>query len=641
MDHDADPSAAPRARELGWGALSVVALALCWLVFGGKPWESGLAAAREASIEPRTGHYLVSGLWGAAWAWLGIGGLGWVLRRWLGRPLTAEIGDRSASWAGDEREKGGPVGWLLLASTLAAMVLLAQHAVPRLGHGLWHDEGKGVRNFVVGRYQMKKDGSIAYRPVTWAEAAWDFRFPNHIFHGLLAKASHTLWPPAEKWGGTSYVNERALRLPSLIGGLGGLAAAAWMLAVAGFRRAALIAPWLLAAHPWYLRYAAEARGYSLLFLLGPVCVGIALLAVRRGSWGWWVALGGCQFLLVWTVLNSLYLALVINAAVGVWLLARRREASTPVLARRWAVSVAVSALCCLPAFLPVLPQFALYVEDTGGDVGKYDKDMVRDMASAYTAGMRYQEWGGGGGGHLRRNAAGTVAAALSALAAAAGAVALWRRGLSGRLLAGVLLLPAPLFFLHCTISKPHIFYWYSIFGLPLFWGVAAIGCARAGEWMRGRWGGAFLAAVPAALVLLGLAVGGAEKRRFLREHPIEAERESVLAARGSFVDPQSPAFREVTMLGFCREPVFYDVSSVRATDREAFLAELRRADSEGKPLFVNYGPYKSYQHFADIMEVVDDPAVFELVAEFEGVDEGSDRTVKRYLTGGAGRARRR
>jgi hypothetical protein len=601
---------------------------IAWLAFGPKPVDVGVAAAEAAGEKVRTSHHVVTGLWRAAWVNLVI----CILLLPFSRRLTRALTTRPPTFSlADKASPDLPQRWAWGAVLIAAAMTLF-HAVPRLDHGLWHDESKGVRNFVVGQYNLSKSsGEIKYREITWLESVWNYRFPNHTLFGLLARTAHTALPPGEDRPDRFYVNETAIRLPSLFGALGGLATTAWLLLVLGLRRAAVITPLLLCVHPWFLRYAAEARGYSLLFLLGPLCIALAVRGLQDGRWRWWIGLVFCQFLLVWSVLNALYLLIVLNAVIVVWLLAHRRDPATPALAGRWLVAGLMSTLIAMWMMMPLLPQFLDYVESTGNDTGKYGSGIVRDMVSAFTTGMRYQEFGGRGGGFLRNNIPATTLAVLVGLFALFGAWALSRRGLAGRLTLVVLLLPAPLFYLHCTIKQPHIFYWYVLMGLPLFWAVVATGCSYVGD----RWVGKVPrpALVAGGVLFLALLAIGQPKRQWLSEHPIEAERESVLAVRGAFSDPTSPRFRDITTIGFTREPILYDVSTVRVSSVDEFETQLGRADAAGKPAFVNYSPHKSYQRFGKIMELIDSPELFETVKEFEGIDAGTDRVVRKYIPG--------
>jgi hypothetical protein len=598
-----------------------------WLVFGPSPSESGVAAAEAAGEKIRTSHHVATGLWRAALVNLVVC-LGLIrCVRWLVHPLTEKPPRFSAARNDRTSSSSRPI----LIAVLAALGLTLFHAGPRLDDGLWHDEAKGVKHFVVGRYNLSKtSGEIRYHEVTWQEAVWRFTFPNHTLFGVLAKASHTAMPPDRTRDDRFYVNETAIRLPSLLGALGGIVATAWLLHLLGLSRAAMIAPLLLSIHPWFLRYAAEARGYSLLFLFGPLCIALAIKGLNDGRWRWWLALALCQFLLVWSVLNGLYLLIALNVSLAIWLWTKRSHPATRALAGRWLLSGITSAVIAVWMMMPLLPQFLEYVAREGKDPSKYGTETMRDMLSAYTTGMRYSEFGGGGG-HLRGNVPGMLLAALVGGLAIVGAWSLARRNTAARIALAMLLLPAPLFYAHCTISQPHFFYWYVIFGLPLFWAVVAQGCVAAGDACRCK--------VPRPALAMALVLGlamlavGHGKRSWLSENPIEAERDAALAVRGSFVDPTLPEFRNIVTLGFCREPILYDISTARASDAGEFKAALIRADADNKPLYVNYGPVKAYQHFGDIMELVDDPRMFEPIADFEGIDAGSDRVVRRYRPG--------
>ena len=91
-----------------------------------------------------------------------------------------------------------------------------------------------------------------------------------------------------------------------------LGALSVMLGIFGFGRAALLAPWILALHPWFLRYASEARGYVFLFLFGPLCVIALIRALQTGTWKWWLAFGLVEFCYLYFNASGIYVLVLLN-----------------------------------------------------------------------------------------------------------------------------------------------------------------------------------------------------------------------------------------------------------------------------------------------------------------------------------------
>jgi mannosyltransferase len=170
----------------------------------------------------------------------------------------------------------------------------------------------------------------------------------------------------------------------------------------GGRPAALAALLLIATNPFAIRYATEARMYSLVVLL----VVLGWLALRRAlDDGAPVALGGVALtggLLLLTHYWSFYL-LAATGLVLLWLW-RRGHA----LAGRCAIALAASAV----VFLPWLPSFLDQVGSTGTPWGEPERptQLVTIMLA---------DWGGGPGGEaLLLGAAIAVLVALALFARA-------------------------------------------------------------------------------------------------------------------------------------------------------------------------------------------------------------------------------
>ena len=99
-----------------------------------------------------------------------------------------------------------------------------------------------------------------------------------------------------------------------MGGIGAVCTLAILLRRCVSPLAGVLAAWLLALHPWHLRFAAEARGYSLMLCIIPILLYFWVRAIRENRWRWWLLHSASQFALVYCYPGSLYVLIVLNGA---------------------------------------------------------------------------------------------------------------------------------------------------------------------------------------------------------------------------------------------------------------------------------------------------------------------------------------
>ena len=135
-------------------------------------------------------------------------------------------------------------------------------------HGQWSEDAGGRREF---------------HPVTWDDTLFDCHTGNnHHFSALATRLSLSAWhrltgAPREEF------SETALRMPSLIAGLATLVLVMLLGCEMGLPWIGCAASALLAIHPWHVRYAIEARGYSLMLFLSLPCAFGLIRALRRDA----------------------------------------------------------------------------------------------------------------------------------------------------------------------------------------------------------------------------------------------------------------------------------------------------------------------------------------------------------------------
>ncbi len=212
---------------------------------------------------------------------------------------------------------------------LLAIIVAGGLSWQRLGVSLNGDELYNLRRYIMGSYKLDEQQQPVFKATDWQDAWFENRgADNHIPYSLAARTSLKAW---QLMAGSDdkHFKELALRLPAWMAGIAAIAGLAVFLWVAGFPRAGLIAAWLAAVHPWWLRYATEATGYSLAALWIPLTCATALLALRSGRWRWWLAWAACQFLLLLSVSDTLVFIVLLNLGLAITLLMRWRLSANP------------------------------------------------------------------------------------------------------------------------------------------------------------------------------------------------------------------------------------------------------------------------------------------------------------------------
>ena len=272
-------------------ALGGIAGALViWLLIAPKPW----VVATSIGGKMETIHYV------RIYGWIAgtinvvlLAGLAAVCPWWTGR---RPIATSSQLLPGNSQTPRW--FWPLV---IAAMITALCYSVPRMGHGFWDDEELNVRTTLYGKFKLqKKTGEIEFKRFDWLETIFGYsRGPNsHTLFGIVSRACEEAWNSVVKPRGFPLV-EWPFRVPALIFGIFGVAATAWLLKDFGLPGAGVAAAFLLAIHPWNIRYASEARGYSLLVFLVPTLFVFWRRAIITGQWKWWGVFAFTSFALIY------------------------------------------------------------------------------------------------------------------------------------------------------------------------------------------------------------------------------------------------------------------------------------------------------------------------------------------------------
>ncbi|HEY5812125.1 MAG TPA: glycosyltransferase family 39 protein, partial [Terrimicrobiaceae bacterium] len=266
-----------RSSPILWASLICglgAAFVCIFLLAAEKPWTVSL----EPGKAPKIHHFVVIYSWWAAAINLALLVALGVSARWWFQPPE----EPASTWLPCPQTPRW--FWPLIA---AAMILTAFWGVQRLPQSLWDDEDSSLHRAVLGQYRRDKNGELKLKETTWEIALWNYWKPaNHQLQTILSKASLQSWRAIVRPVGLQF-SEPSVRFPCLVAGILSIGALALLLKRLGYARAGVIAAFLLAVHPWHVRYAVELRGYIFTLLFGPLMLYCLIQAIDSGRWRWW------------------------------------------------------------------------------------------------------------------------------------------------------------------------------------------------------------------------------------------------------------------------------------------------------------------------------------------------------------------
>lgn len=646
-DHPSGRRRLATHRYLWWLLVAVAAACLIYLVTGPSPWGKKLDTSLDAKESLRTYSWMVKGLWLGAAVNLGLSLLALLL--WRFRPAMIDDPPPPSDPTLPASRFSRGMRWGLIA---AAVGTSAWAMAPRLDHSLWGDEEATARRFVIGHVYRDPDGlGFTLKPPTWQKTIWnwDTGTNNHILFSVLARLSHG---PADTSGEKPdhfYFSERRIRLPSFLATLALIPAAAWVVTLLGFPRGGPVTAFLLALHPWVVRFGADARGYALLMLLGTLAIGCLIGALRRpAGLRWWLGFGLCEWLLLCTHLTSIYLLAPLNLA-ALWLawrptLKERRNPFAVANVVRWAGANLLGAILTIQTLMPVALQMPGYLA-RGRLNGEITGPLLGDSLAYWTLGTPWHPWEPGNPlaitwADLR--AAHPVATVLTVVLLAVcfvvGVAALAFRGRPHRgWLLLPLLAPIPLMFLDAWRSHHLLYPWYSVGYLPMLLIVVGAGFGAIFEKSRGRLSCVLSAVAGIASVSL-FAAATQPQRKIIRHHPVEPLADTVRLTRGEVVNPFHPRIDDTLTLGFVHATRLYDPAMTHAETDAQFIEAIREAERRHRPLWVNAANLGiAAGGFPLATALIADREVFEEPVVIHGLQDPCTRSVFRYKPGGLAR----
>jgi hypothetical protein len=617
-------------------ALGLAALAaLGYVLDADNPWEDGLVARL------REGKPLRPIEWARAFDWwctaanaVLLAGLAATARRWLG-PAAVAAGP------GAPAAPRAPA-WLALA-VACAMAASGVLAWPRLSLSLWDDEEIALGCCVDGAWERdERTGELRHRDVPLHEVWWaSHEGHNHVLQSLLSRLSLDAWRILYDQPRESLASERALRLPSWLAGIASVAlvaAFAWRLGLGA--AAAAGSAWLLALHPWHVRYASEARGYALLFALLPASWLLLLAALRRGTWPRWLGHAAAQVALIWTHPSMVWQVGLtgLAALAGLWRVhrgtPRLREQAARCLVAHLLLGAAIAELA-----LPHLAQVAVYLGRFQGEVRGFGGPLLESTLAHLLSGAPWRSRDPEHYIELADVAARAplllrAAIGVALAAGAGGALRILRAGGARAALVPALLLPAPILYTVSWLRADRFFEWYVVFALPGLATLVAAGLTWPAEALRAPRARAAAGVACVAGFLALFAAVTAEPLAALRSRSIVPLRESVLLTRPS-LDPLAPENARIVTLSFQRPAYYYDPLFRWLTTRAELEAQLAQADARGDALFVNIRFGLASKRLPELVRIVEEDPRFERVGVLHGYIHGNERRVYRYRGRGA------
>ena len=526
-----------------------------------------------------------------------------------------------------------PMPKWFLPLTILAMVVCALFGFQRLGQSFWDDEVYAMRRAIHGQWRRNDDGSIKFRPVSWQETFWFFDKPQHQLHSILTRLVLDVWRTIAKPAGLGF-REDVARIPSYLAGILSVGAIAFLLWRLGFPGAGVVAAFLCVIHPWHIRYASEIRAYSFMFLLVPLAYLFLIEALHTGRWAWWGAFAGSLFALMYS--NALHLYPAAGAGLcGLGaIVSRWRTPAARIQLARFVVVMLAAAMVFLQLMLPCVPQFAEYLR-TSAVHGSLDGRWLSSYLGLLFAGVPWSSTGREVSPYMELYPqAVSYPVAFQALVTttlvflALGTRRLILTGPVHRLIALALLITAPLAYGISWACGNYLFEWYLLFLLPGVIVLTAAGLDDARQILARK--SPSLASLIVIVFFAAYIALTTPQRRWLLDRSLQQIRESAQITR-PVLDPFAKANQDILTASFIGPPDPYDANIIVFRSVRELAEIIARADEQGKPLFINFGFLTTAQmRFRPILNLINDPAFFEKVAELQGFDPINDRYVYRY-----------
>jgi len=603
----------------------VAAGILLFLLLADKPWAVELPADKRLKV-----HHFVAiyEWWAAAINLVLVVLLGATARWWLRSRRLPET-----RWL----PEGETPRWFW-PLVIAAMTLTTFWGIQRLPQSLWDDEDSSLHRAVLGQYRRDENGDLKLKATTWKIALWNYWKPaNHQLQTILSKASLQTWRAFAQPKGLQFT-EPVVRLPCLIAGILSVGSIALLLKRVGFARAGVLAAFVLAVHPWHVRYAIELRGYIFTLLFGPLMIYCLIQAIDSSRWRWWIGFAASEFALLYAYPGCLYMVVIANLCGAIALLLRHPTAAERVrYSPRLIVASLVALMVYLQLMLPCIPQLLEYfkTERALGELGwRWHRNMGAHLLVGIPwnnsdlphAGYHELQWTADAHPVLFPLMVSTTIAIL-----VAGAVRTGFRHPAGWIVLLVLLLPGPMVYLISRARNHYLYEWYLFFSLSGLVAFFAVGLDWVAEIARAI--NRYTPPLVAGLVVIAFFAATQPQRQWLVSHSLQPMRESVLLTR-PVLDPYDPRQQSIMTASLTGVPWSYDPNIIVLSSVEQLISNLEEADRSGKTLYVNFAnAWTAAASRPALYALIEDDRFFEKIASIQGFDPTLTAFVRRYKPG--------
>ncbi len=634
-------------RKQNWFLFAMLALLLllaAYLFFAGKPWDPELNFSPEVKSKLRIHSYVVDGLWWSALINLCIISITLFASRFYPSTQASQKNSFDAkSVTSPWKKLTSRQRQSIIALTLFALVLSAFLNTPLLKHSLWGDEEATARRFIVGHVNRQDNDRLRLHTPSWEKTLWSFDTGpnNHVLFSVLGRLSHS-FAPIKNGPDDYYFSEFWIRLPSFLAGLAAIASIAWLMVLMGFPKSAPLAAFTLALHPWFVRWATEARGYALELFFVSLILAFLLKALQTSqnkvSWAWWAAYGFTEFLLIYAHLGSVYFLFPLNIAafILIWDPSNRQNRSLNPLSQRniwqWAAANIFGAVLTIQLLGPCLKPMIVWMGKNriAGDI---TRPWMENWLSYFASGMPWNPWDENNPYCItlpvflkEQPLLGYSSLSLTGLFLLAGFVVLLKKR-QHRYLLLPLLAPGLLTILHAKLGGNLLYPWYMVGFLPLCIIVVSVGLDRFSRLFPNN--KAFLPLAVSFVILFGWLTQ--EQRQLYRQHPVEALTQSVRLTR-KVINPFAPNIDEVITLDVVHATRLYDPAHLRIRSLEQFITALKLADSSNRPLYLNLGnPGLLERDLPIVGQMIDNRELFQPPTVIHGLQNPCTRYILHYI----------
>lgn len=352
--------------------------AILYLCEAENPWGKSVQRRLAKGQPLQFNEIVISSLW---WAVLASTVLLFVLlithRLWLPKANLPKLSPNSTPSHSKH--------WWWKLSLFTALALCLWQSAPRLSQSLWNDEEYAMRRFAHGEWKPQSNGSLVFEPVSWKETLFYNRNSNnHLLDSTLTRTSLSLWRFFTGEPRASF-SESAVRLPSLLAGLGSLCLVAALGARIGHPLLGVAAAILLSLLPWHVHYSSDGKGYAelMFFILLQAYALLHALDTNRIRWWLLFALAEAAYLLCFPA--AVYVAILTNLFALTELFLQRRLHSAPTL-------IAFNLIGAIPVIIwaaPSIPQVMAYFSSDNTMSVSMNIAWLRDLFSSLYLGFGY------------------------------------------------------------------------------------------------------------------------------------------------------------------------------------------------------------------------------------------------------------